>query len=194
MISASPFGAFMAHQRDQMLAATDPDYARDMDERFAVGNPDHPESKQILESLRYASKSGEAGDVLLKTLELCIPSHDDNGKAFGSLNSAMPQAIGVRVITLLWMLQSYKCEIGNKSMNELAGQIGVSRAIMSYWAKRFEEMYGIHARGMKGQETSEVYKQTVQEGWKTRRKNNPKPKKPSTNYASKLKNHLQKTN
>jgi hypothetical protein len=191
MISASPQAAeaFMVRQRDAMEAGIHaPDYASAMDLKWALENKDDPEAQEILENHEFTSREGVSGNVLLKTLEALIPERDEKGKSFGTLNSAMPQAIGVRVLTLLHMLQSSRCELGAISMNEIAKKTGLSRAIYCHWAKHFERIWGIHSRGMKGVEASKIYKQTAKEGWETRRKNKQTSSKDS--YLTKLKQHI----
>jgi hypothetical protein len=194
MISASPQAAeaFMVRQRDEMEAGIHaPDYASAMDLKWALENKDDPEAQEILENHEFTSREGVSGNVLLKTLEALIPERDENGKTFGGLNSAIPQAVGVRVLTLLHMLQSSRCELGAISMNEIAKKTRLSRAIYCHWAKHFERIWGIHSRGMKGTEASKIYKTTSKKGWETRRKKQTKPT--AVSHRQKLKDYLKKS-
>ncbi|MCE9543635.1 MAG: hypothetical protein K8R38_09015 [Verrucomicrobia bacterium] len=68
------------------------------------------------------------------------------------------------------MLLSHKHDLGNRSLASLAGELKVSRAILSFHVRSLEEQLGFfHARGQKAVEARESYKESVKAGWQTRR-------------------------
>ncbi len=120
------------------------------------------ECRELVKSLEREARSSNAGEIVLRVLELLLPS--------GRINSTTPQMMGFKAIVLLWMVGSSKQDISSKSLSEIAEQLRVSRAILSYWGKKLEgSLGGFHARGQKRVCASESYLESVQEGWKTRR-------------------------
>ena len=167
MINAHPRSAFLAHQNGRLEAAYTPDIADDIDD------PDEIHRFNV----RSNSQCSSAADILKSTLELLIDGE--------SITSSTPKAIGNRVLVLLWGLQSTKAEICAYSFAQIAERTGESRALFSHYAKMYEDRFGIHFRGMKGQETTEVFKESATESWKERhaRKDSKRSK---DNYQAKL--------
>jgi DNA-binding transcriptional regulator GbsR (MarR family) len=79
------------------------------------------------------------------------------------------------------MLQSERHDLGSRPLSEIAKQLKVSRAIMSFHVRSLEEQLGFfHARGQKAVEARESYKTAVKAGWQTRReKHGETGRKPS---------------
>ncbi len=133
----------------------------EIDERLALENPEHEDSKEFFRLNR--DRCSEAAEGLLKLLEILLPS--------GSLKASTPTSVGNQAIVLLWLLQSSKANIGEMSMASIAERIGCTRALLSFYAKRFERVLGFHGRGMKGKEASEIFVESSRRGWETRRRN-----------------------
>ena len=133
-------------------------------DRLLLGehDPENEETRKLKADWEIEGRSSASADLLRLTLENLLPN--------GHLGRATPQSIGLRCVCLLWMLQSEKHELGNKSLATIAGALKVSRAIMSYHVRTLEEQIGFyHARGQKRVEAREAYKESVQAGWSTRR-------------------------
>jgi hypothetical protein len=95
------------------------------------------------------------------------------------------ESIGHKILVLAWGLQSSKSDIQELSLSELADLTGKTRALFSHYAKEWEAMFGIHFRGMKGQETSEVFRESANRGWKKRHAK-PGSKRNAENYKSRM--------
>ena len=129
---------------------------------LAEHDPENEETRKIKSEWEREGRSSASADLLKLTLESLLPS---NG--FGGGTS---KALGLRCVCLLWMLQSDKHDLGNRSLASLAGELKVSRAILSFHVRSLEEQLGFfHARGQKAVEARESYKASVQAGWNTRR-------------------------
>jgi predicted transcriptional regulator len=123
------------------------------------------DSREFLEEYIDSIHSSDAASQLKHMLERVGGS--------SGLSAATLEAIGVRVIVLLWALQSQKWDLCGMSQSEIARKIGKTKADVSPWVKRNEEEFGIHARGQKMLESSKVYKVSAKAGWSTRREKNP---------------------
>ena len=134
----------------------------EIDERLAQEDPDHEDSLEFRRLQHGRERISETSEAMLRLLEIMMP-----GK---SLSRATTQAAGNQVLVLLWLLQSGKGEIGRMSMAAIAEKIGCTRALLSFYAKRFERILGFHGRGMKGKEASESYIESSRRGWETRRR------------------------
>jgi hypothetical protein len=140
----------------------------DIDRRLIDENPDHPDAQQLATILKREARCSVGGEIILKLLEVMLPS--------ANLSQATPQAIGLKVLTILWMLQTTKQGLGSMSLAQIASKVGVTRAILSHWAKRFEkDLGGFHSRGMKGVLASQSFVESSKRGWKTRRSKQQKP-------------------
>ena len=125
-------------------------------------DPENEETRKLKSDWEIEGRSSASADLLRLTLENLLPT--------GNLSKGTPQSIGLRCLSLLWMLQSQKQDLGNKSLATIAGALRVSRAILSYHVRTLEEQIGFyHARGQKRVEAREAYKESVQAGWSTRR-------------------------
>jgi hypothetical protein len=132
----------------------------EIDERLAAEDPEHEESMEFHRLNR--ERCSETAVAILKLLELLVPSDRI------SRSSAM--SAGFQIFVLLWLLQSSKGDIGRMSMSGIAEKVGCSRALLSYYAKRFEKVLGFHGRGMKGKEASDSFIESSRRGWDTRRR------------------------
>jgi len=125
-------------------------------------DPETEETQRLKADWQREGRSSASSDLLKLTLESLLPA---NG--FGGATS---KALGLRCICLLWMLQSDRHDLGSRSLAEIAEELGVSRAIMSFHVRSLEEQLGFfHARGQKAIEARESYQQSVKAGWQTRR-------------------------
>lgn len=134
--------------------------AIEIDERFAEEDPDHPDSIEFRRINR--ERCSEIAQVMKVLLEIMVPDR--------ALSKMSTSAAGNQVIVLLWLLQSSKCDIATMSMATISEKIGCTRALLSYYAKRFEKVFGFHGRGMKGKEASESFIKSSRRGWETRRR------------------------
>jgi len=123
------------------------------------------ESREFLEEYIDSIHSGDAASQLKKMLEGIAGS--------SGLSSATVSAIGIRVVAILWALQSQKWDLCGMSLAEIGRRIGKTKADVSHWVKRNERDFGIHARGQKMVESSKTYRKSAKEGWETRRGKNP---------------------
>lgn len=169
MISSSQREATSAWVNDSLEALRQPyntthDPIRELDLRFVMESlPD--DSREFLEEYIDSIHSSDAASQLKFMLEKLAGSE--------GISAATLEAIGIRVLSILWALQSQKWDICGMSLTELGRRTGKTKAIFSHWVKRNERDFGIHARGQKMLESSKAYKQSVQAGWSTRRKKNP---------------------
>ena len=154
--------SFRAFEQDKPVAA----YNFDHDEidrlLFAEHDPETPETQKLKADWDREGRSSASSDLLKLTLESLLPA---NGFGLGT-----SKALGLRCISLLWMLQSDKHDMGSRSLADLAKELKVSRAIMSFHVRSLENQLGFHhARGQKAVEARESYKESVKAGWETRR-------------------------
>lgn len=169
MISASPCAADRAWVNDSIEALRQPynptyDPIREIDLRHILESlPD--DSREFLEEYIESIHSSDAASQLKHMLERV-------GGTSG-LSAATLEAIGVRVIVLLWALQSQKWDLCGMSLSEIGRKIGKTKSDVSHWVKKNEKEFGIHARGQKMLESSKVYKVSAKAGWSTRREKNP---------------------
>ena len=169
MISASPASADRAWVNDSIEALRQPyechiDPIREIDLRNIMDSlPD--DSREFLEEYIDSIHSSDAASQLKKMLE-GVAGHS-------GLSAATLDAIGIRVIALLWALQSQKWDLCGMSLSEIGKRIGKTKADISHWVKKNESEFGIHARGQKKLTSSKVYKVSAQTGWSTRREKNP---------------------
>jgi hypothetical protein len=133
----------------------------EIDERLAQEDPDHEDSLEFRRLQHGRERISETSEAMLRLLEIMMP-----GKP---ISRATVQSAGNQVLVLLWLLQSGKGDIGRMSMAAIAEKIGCTRALLSFYAKRFEKVLGFHGRGMKGKEASESYIESARRGWETRR-------------------------
>lgn len=101
--------------------------------------------------------SRETADALKLLLEGLIPSKP--------LSVATPAAIGYRVISLLWLLQSQHRAIGERSLASIAEQLDISRALLSYYVRVLEDSTGLHGRGQKLSTTVATYRAVALKAW-----------------------------
>lgn len=162
-ISASPEGAFTAWVGDALQEVEMPNFD-DIDLRGILqGLP--RDSREFLVNYIASIHSVDASGQLKRLLEKLISAD--------GLTSATLEGIGVRVLALLWALQSQKLDLCGMSQSELGQRIGKTKADISHWVKRNEQEFGIHARGQKMIESTKSYKKAARVGWKTRRDRNP---------------------
>lgn len=134
--------------------------ALEIDERLAAEDPEHEESVEFRRFNR--ERCSETAEAMRRLLEVMVPDR--------SLSKLSTSAAGNQVIVLLWLLQSNKCNIGSMSMASISEKIGCTRALLSFYAKRFEKIFGFHGRGMKGKEAAENFIESSRRGWETRRR------------------------
>jgi hypothetical protein len=169
MINCTPQAADRAWVNDSIEAMRQPynptyDPLRDIDMRHILESlPD--DSREFLEEYIDSVHSSDAAAQLKRALERITGT--------SGLSAATLEAVGIRVITLLWSLQSQKWDLCGMSLSEIGRKIGKTKADVSHWVKRNEEEFGIHARGQKMLESSKVYKASAKAGWSTRREKNP---------------------
>ena len=153
---------FQAFENAAPVTAADFDYDAVDQHLLAEHDPETPETERLKQDWEREGRSSASADLLKLTLESLLPA---NG--FGGATS---KALGLRCICLLWMLQSDKHDLGSRSLAEIAQELGVSRAIMSFHVRSLEEQLGFfHTRGQKGIEARESYQESVKVGWQTRR-------------------------
>lgn len=146
----------------QIIGAIDFDYDALDQHLLAEHDPENEETRKIKSEWEREGRSSASADLLKLTLEALLPANGFIGTT--------SKALGLRCVCLLWMLQSDKHDMGNKSLATLAGELKVSRAILSFHVRSLEEQLGFfHARGQKAVEARESYKASVQAGWETRR-------------------------
>jgi len=153
--------SFHAFENDASIAAFNFDYDeidRNLLEEF---DPAIPETERLKNDWKREGRSSASSDLLKQTLESLLPV---------ALSGSTAQSLGLRCVCLLWMLQSERHDLGSRPLSEIAKQLKVSRAILSFHVRSLEEQLGFfHARGQKGIEARESYQQSVKAGWQTRR-------------------------
>lgn len=169
MISCTPQQADRAWVNDSIEALRQPysptyDPMKEIDLRHILESLPE-DSREFLEEYIESIHSTDAASQLKHMLERL------GGTA--GLSVATLEAIGVRVISLLWSLQSQKWDLCGMSQTEIGYRIGKTKADISHWVKRNEQDFGIHARGQKMLESSKAYRQSAKDGWSTRRGKNP---------------------
>ena len=132
----------------------------EIDRHLIAESPDHPDCRSVAEFLAKKEHCTQYGEILLKIVELLVPS---------KINGRSPSVIGAKVISLAWMIECGKGDLGNKTLHELADNADISRASLSYWVCHFERCLGFHARGQKPFESHESYQASAPIGWQTRR-------------------------
>jgi hypothetical protein len=132
----------------------------EIDERLAEEDPEHEDSIEFRRLNR--DRCSESAEAMLKLLEIMVPSD--------RFSKASATAAGFQIFVLLWLLQSSKGDIGSMSMAAIAEKVGCTRALLSFYAKRFEKVLGFHGRGMKGKQASESFIESSRRGWETRRR------------------------
>jgi hypothetical protein len=161
-----PFAAYQQRQytkgETEIIAAVGFDYDEIDRLLLAEHDPETQETKKLKADWDREGRSSASSDLLKLTLEALLPSNH-----FGAGTS---KAMGLRCICLLWMLQSDRHDMGSRSLADLAKDLKVSRAILSFHVRSLEEQLGFHhARGQKAVEARESYKESVKAGWQTRR-------------------------
>lgn len=134
----------------------------EIDERLAQEDPDHEDSIEFRRNEQAREKCSDTAEAMLRLFEIMVPDR--------MITKATALAAGNQVLVLLWLLQSGKGEIGRMSMAAIAEKLGCTRALLSYYAKRFERALGFHGRGMKGKEAAKSYVASSLRGWETRRR------------------------
>jgi len=152
---------FHAYENDTSIGAFNFDYDeidRNLLEEF---DPATPETERLKNDWKREGRSSASSDLLKQTLESLMPVN---------LSGATAQSLGLRCVSLLWMLQSERHDLGSRPLAEIAKQLKVSRAILSFHVRSLEEQLGFfHARGQKAVQARESYKESVKAGWETRR-------------------------
>ena len=133
-----------------------------VDRALIEDDPHGIAAQELAEAWAQEDKSGQGAEILLRIIEMLLPD---------KLNKGSQQGIGAKVICLAWMLQSSKCEIGKKSLKDIASVLGVTRALLSHYVRRYEDKLGFHARGQKLSSSIESYERAAATGWATRRSN-----------------------
>ncbi|MCE9587258.1 MAG: hypothetical protein K8R57_02965 [Verrucomicrobia bacterium] len=153
--------SFHAYENDTSIAAFNFDYDeidRHLLEEF---DPATPETEGLKRDWKREGRSSASSDLLKQTLESLLPV---------ALSGSTAQSLGLRCVCLLWMLQSERHDLGSRPLSEIAKQLKVSRAILSFHVRSLEELLGFfHARGQKAVQARESYKESVKAGWETRR-------------------------
>jgi hypothetical protein len=106
------------------------------------------------------AKCSAGGEILLRLVDLLLPKRINQGTA---------QSIGLKVLSLAWMMQSSKGGIGSMPLAQIGSKLKVSRAILSFWVRHYEETLGFHARGQKQAGSVASYEASAGRGWATRR-------------------------
>lgn len=168
-ISASPGGADRAWVNDSIQALRQPyesafDPMWEIDLRHILDSlPD--DSREFLEEYIDSIHTSDAGSQLKRILEGIAGT--------SGLSAATLDAVGIRVVALLWALQSQKWDLCGMSLSEIGRRLGKTKADISHWVKKNEKEFGIHARGQKMLESSKVYSVSAKVGWSTRREKDP---------------------
>ncbi|MCE9588372.1 MAG: hypothetical protein K8R57_08670 [Verrucomicrobia bacterium] len=153
--------SFHAFENDASIAAFNFSYDeidRNLLEEF---DPQTPETERLKQDWKREGRSSASSDLLKQTLESLLPVN---------LSGSTAQSLGLRCVCLLWMLQSDRHDLGRRPLSEIAKQLKVSRAILSFHVRSLEEQLGFfHARGQKAVLARESYKESVRTGWETRR-------------------------
>jgi len=154
--------SFHAFENDASIAAFNFDYDAVDQHLLAEHDPETEETQRLKADWQREGRSSASADLLKLTLESLLPANGFIGTT--------SKALGLRCICLLWMLQSSRHDLGSRSLAEIAKELGVSRAILSFHVRSLEEQLGFfHARGQKAVQARESYKDSVKTGWQTRR-------------------------
>jgi len=155
--------SFCAYENDTSIVAFNFDYDEIDLHLLEEFDPQTPETERLKSDWEREGRSSASADLLKLTLESLLPAN-------GGFGGATSKALGLRLICLLWMLQSDRHNLGSRSLAEIAEKLKVSRAILSFHVRSLEEQLGFfHARGQKAVQARDSYKESVVAGWQTRR-------------------------
>jgi hypothetical protein len=147
--------------RDWILDNADHDHFNyDEIDRRLVDDGDIEAAEELREAWQRQDKCSDAGEVLLRLVDLLIPAR---------ITKSSGQMIGMKVMALGWMIGSGKGGIGEKSQSEITEKLGMSRAIFSFWVRHLEKSLNFHARGQKKAGAVDSYREASAQGWATRR-------------------------
>lgn len=146
---------FVDHERVEVTH-----FDRNEIDRLLVDNGDQKAAEELREIWEKEAKCSAGGEILLRLVELLLPTR---------ISKITPQAVGLRVLVLAWMIGSQKSDIGSQSLADLAKRLKVTRAILSHWVRHYEEALGFHARGQKRSGAVESCTESAYVGWETRR-------------------------
>ena len=147
--------------RDWILNNANPDhFDHDEIDRRLVDDGDILAAKELREAWQREERCSDAGEILLRLVDLLLPKRINQGTA---------QSIGLKVLSLAWMMQSSKGRLGSMPLSQIASKLKVSRAILSFWVRHYEETLGFHARGQKQAGSVASYEASAGRGWATRR-------------------------
>lgn len=132
----------------------------EVDRLLIQADPDGEGAKEMRAIWEDEERCSVKGEILHRFIEAVIPDNVGIGSC---------QSIGLRVIALAWMIGVQKGNIASRALADIAKDSEVTRAILSYWVRRYEEAFGIHARGQKRKGSIESYRECVHRGWETRR-------------------------
>ena len=134
----------------------------EIDERLIEEDPTHSDSLRVQEEMERDKFRSDPAAILLASLEAVVPGEN--------LTRAGLQAIGVRVVALLWLIGSGKYGLNAMTLSAVAEKLGVTRALMSHWVRVLEEKFDIHNPRQKRKGAINVYRDASSKGWKTRRR------------------------
>jgi hypothetical protein len=140
----------------------------EIDQRLIDEAPDHPDSIELRRLFRESERASEIATALLLVLELCLPQQ---GQASNSknINERVAKVAGIRLITLLWMLRSERFNLARIGQADIARQLGITRALVSHYARFWNKATGLRCRMQKRFSASENFRAAAIRGWAKRR-------------------------
>ena len=134
----------------------------EIDRALISGDPNGIAARELAEAWKSEEKCGQSAEVLSRLIDLLLPD---------KLNKLSAKASGVKLLALGWMVQAGSGRIGSLPLSAIAKRTGMTRAILSYWVRHFEEHLGFHARAQKLSGSVASYEASAVTGWETRRAN-----------------------
>ena len=135
-------------------------FDHDAIDRLLVEDGDIEAGEELREAWESEAKCSAGGEILLRLVDLLLPS---------TINQASAQSVGIKVMALAWMMQSSKGSVGSMPLAQIAKRLSVSRALLSHWVRYYEKTLGFHARGQKMRGAVDSYREASGRGWATRR-------------------------
>jgi hypothetical protein len=169
-ISPAPIASALRHQTYGMNARHTPlDCVQfnfdEIDARLlAAHDPDEDTIEEAI--LRAELEEGRASigaDVIREMVRMMI---GEDRKTF--LSNGFLRSISLRFTALAWLLEMEG--IGEKSLTEIAAEIGTSKAVLSVHVRHLNRVFGMMCRGQKSTASREAYREATINAWREGRK------------------------
>jgi hypothetical protein len=117
------------------------------------------EVEEIAEAMANDEDVKRMSLALLRVMEMMLPN---------KLCKTSCSSIGLRCISLLWMVDSGRFNLGSRSLSNIASALGTTRAALSHHVRELEKITGIHSRRQKPSQSVETYRESASKTWNGR--------------------------